>query len=106
MPTTEQATAQVSQAALTVAQLLELDVVQRADPEVIAGATQMGRPVRWVHISEQPDIAEYFKVGELLLTTGMGLGPDSRSRRRFIRQPAPGPRAHRRRGRAAPAVMA
>jgi purine catabolism regulator len=86
MPTTDQAAAPVSRATLTVAQLLELDVVQRADPQVLAGAAQLGRAVRWVHISEQPDIASYLKGGELLLTTGMGLGTDGRSRRRFIRQ--------------------
>jgi purine catabolism regulator len=74
----------LTHATLTVAEILQLDVVRRAEPEIVAGAENLGRAVRWVHISEQPDIAEYLKGGELLLTTGMGLGGDGEQWRQFI----------------------
>lgn len=70
---------------LTLASVLRLDALRQAEPEVVSGADQLDRFVRWVHISEQPDIAEYLKGGELLLTTGMGLGDDSQVHRRFVR---------------------
>ena len=62
-----------------MAEILDLDVVPRASPLVLAGAEHLNRPVRWVHISEQPDIADYLKGGELLLTTLIGLGSDAGS---------------------------
>jgi PucR family transcriptional regulator, purine catabolism regulatory protein len=71
---------------LTVAEILDLDVMQRASPLVLAGAGRLDRPVRWVHISEQPDIADYLKGSELLLTTLMGLGADAGFRRQFVRR--------------------
>jgi purine catabolism regulator len=76
----------IGRASLTVAEILDLDVVQRASPLVLAGAEHLAQPVRWVHISEQPDIAEYLKGSELLLTTLMGLGSDAGFRREFVRQ--------------------
>ncbi|WP_219415609.1 PucR family transcriptional regulator [Pseudonocardia nigra] len=38
------------------------------------GAELLDRAVSWVHISELPDPAAYLDGGELLLTTGIGLG--------------------------------
>lgn len=38
---------------LTLADILDLDVVRRGEPEVAAGRDRLDRPVRWVHISEQ-----------------------------------------------------
>jgi hypothetical protein len=64
----------IAHASLTIAEILDLDVVQRASPQVLAGAENLDWPVRWVHISERPDIADYLKGSELLLTTLMGLG--------------------------------
>jgi PucR family transcriptional regulator, purine catabolism regulatory protein len=75
----------VGHASLSVAEILQLDVLQRASPEVLAGAENLDRLVRWVHISEQPDIADYLKGSELLLTTLMGLGSGTALRRDFIR---------------------
>ncbi len=86
MTAEDEAFRDIGRASLTVAEILDLDVVQRANPLVLAGAGQLDRPVRWVHISEQPDIAEYLKGSELLLTTLMGLGSDAGFRREFIRQ--------------------
>jgi len=70
----------------TIASLLELDLLRMADAEVLAGRGQLQRQVRWVHISEQPDIARYLKGGELLLTTGMGLGQNEALQARYVRE--------------------
>jgi purine catabolism regulator len=53
---------------------------------VVAAATRIDRPVRWVHISELPDIARLLKGGELLLTTGMGFSHDVAGQRKYIDQ--------------------
>lgn len=71
--------------ALTVRDVLELDVLRRAEAEVVAGADQLDGRVRWVHITELADIAYLLKGGELLLTTGMGLGWDPDLHRRYVR---------------------
>jgi purine catabolism regulator len=71
--------------ALTVGDVLDLDVFKLGAVEVVAGAAHLGRTVRWVHISELPDIAYLLKGGELLLTTGMALGGQPDLQRRYIR---------------------
>lgn len=69
---------------LTVAQVLELDVVQRAHPEVVVGGPGLNRPVRWVHISDYPDIAASLRGGELLLTSGLRLADNADRQARFV----------------------
>lgn len=71
---------------LRLREVLELDVVKRAEPEVVAGAGHLDVPVRWVHVTELHDIATLLKGGELLLTTGMGVGRDSAQQRAFVRE--------------------
>ncbi len=68
----------------TVAQVLELDVLRRGNPRVVAGASGCGNPVRWVHISELADIAGMLHGGELVLTTGVMLPADRESLARYI----------------------
>src|SRR5919206_1076670 len=58
---------------LTLREVLALDAVRRSDPEVVVGADQLDRPVRWVHSSELAEAAYLLKGGELLLTTGLGI---------------------------------
>ena len=70
--------------AITVAEALALPELQRGMPEVLAGAEQLGRPIRWVHAGEVPHIASLLVGGELLLTTGMGFDGGVAQRRRFI----------------------
>src|SRR3712207_2007613 len=41
---------------------------------VVAGAAGLDRAVRWVHISELADPTPWLSGGEVLLTTGLGLG--------------------------------
>lgn len=71
---------------VTLREVLSLPVLRDAEAEVVAGAGELGRAVRWVHVTELPDIAHLLKGGELVLTTGLGLrtGPDQG--REFIRQ--------------------
>src|SRR5215213_5305141 len=55
---------------LTLAEVLELPVVRRALPEVIAGADALDRQLRWAHVIEMADPSDLLKGGELVLTTG------------------------------------
>lgn len=66
---------------LTIGDVLDLPVLRRGVPEVAAGAGLLDRPIRWVHAAEVPNIASLLKGGELLLTTGLGLGADGREQR-------------------------
>ncbi|MFR9800479.1 PucR family transcriptional regulator [Streptomyces sp. MS06] len=72
-------------AGITVRQALELPALRSGLPEVVAGADRLGRPVRWVHAGEVPNIASLLKGGELLLTTGYGLGTRPAEQRAFVR---------------------
>jgi len=40
----------------------------------LCGEHLLDRPISWVHISELPDPTTYLDGGELLLTTGLGMG--------------------------------
>src|SRR4051812_27227425 len=51
--------------------------------ELLAGDDAADAPVRWVHISELADPTPWLSGGELLLTTGMGLG-DAESQREYV----------------------
>jgi PucR family transcriptional regulator, purine catabolism regulatory protein len=69
---------------LTLTQVLELPVVRRALPEVIAGGEALDRPVRWAHVIEMADPSDLLKGGELVLTTGIGAGARERDQTRWI----------------------
>ncbi|MEQ8142052.1 PucR family transcriptional regulator [Streptomyces sp. OP7] len=70
---------------ITVQRALELPGLRGGLPEVLAGAERLGRTVRWVHAGEVPNIASLLKGGELLLTTGYGLGTRPADQRAFVR---------------------
>ncbi|MFE9322720.1 PucR family transcriptional regulator [Nocardia sp. NPDC052278] len=57
---------------LSVADVLTMPVVRAGEPEVV-GAAALDRPVRWVHVSDLPEVAELLVGGELMLTTGLAL---------------------------------
>jgi purine catabolism regulator len=61
---------------LTLREVLDLDVVRRGLPSVVAGAGRLDTPVRWVHVVELTDIGRLLRGGELVLSTGIAL-PDS-----------------------------
>src|ERR687898_1433586 len=61
---------------LTLAEVLELPVVRRGLPEVVAGQRLLDRELRWAHVVEMPDPDDLLKGGELVLTTGLGPAAD------------------------------
>ncbi|WP_106977115.1 PucR family transcriptional regulator [Streptomyces sp. NRRL S-920] len=71
---------------ITVQRALELPGLRGGLPEVVAGADRLQRTVRWVHAGEVPNIASLLKGGELLLTTGLGLGARPAEQRAFVRE--------------------
>lgn len=71
--------------ALTVAEFIELPVVKAALPELVAGSGGLTAEVRWVHSLDVPDVANLLRGGEMILTTGVSVGPDAAAQRRFVR---------------------
>ncbi|MCM2393198.1 PucR family transcriptional regulator [Streptomyces albipurpureus] len=74
------------QGGITVRRALELPGLRSGLPEIVAGAERLQRTVRWVHAGEAPNIASLLKGGELLLTTGIGMGTRPAEQRAFVRQ--------------------
>ncbi|WP_105972295.1 PucR family transcriptional regulator [Streptomyces geranii] len=73
--------------ALTLREVLALDPVRAADPELLTGRSALDRPVRWVHSSEVYEGANFLDGGELLLTNGFGLTDTAEeARRRYVRE--------------------
>jgi purine catabolism regulator len=52
----------------------------------VAGDAQGDRPIRWVHVSELEDPTPWLKGGELLLTTGMGVGATPAKQRAYVKR--------------------
>ncbi|MFI7412027.1 PucR family transcriptional regulator [Streptomyces sp. NPDC049627] len=71
--------------ALSVRQVLTLERVLAGEPEVVAGAGQLDRPVRWVHVAEAPDVGVMLSGGEMVLTTGVLLAGDEDKQAEYIR---------------------
>src|SRR5580704_6003661 len=61
---------------LTLREVLDLEVVRRGSPRVVAGSGRLDVPVRWVHALELTDVGRLLRGGELVLSTGIAL-PDS-----------------------------
>src|SRR2546421_9502983 len=59
------------------------DLARDLELELLAGEDAAEAPVRWVHISELADPTPWLSGGELLLTTGMGLG-DAAAQREYL----------------------
>ncbi|MER6860237.1 PucR family transcriptional regulator [Streptomyces pilosus] len=70
---------------ITVQRALDLPGLRSGLPEILTGADRLDRTVRWVHAGEVPNIASLLKGGELLLTTGYGLGTRPAEQRAFVR---------------------
>lgn len=71
--------------ALSVRQVLSLDRVLAGEPEVVAGAGHLDRPVRWVHVAEAADVGVMLSGGEMVLTTGVLLADDEEAQAEYIR---------------------
>ncbi|KQY03835.1 PucR family transcriptional regulator [Mycobacterium sp. Root135] len=72
----------------TVREILALPVLQAGDPVMVCGADRpeaLDRPVRWVHVSDLPDLSNLLEGGELVLTTGQAL-TDERHRDDYLPQ--------------------
>lgn len=71
--------------ALSVRQVLTLERVLAGEPEVVAGAGHLDRPVRWVHVAEAADVGVMLSGGEMVLTTGVLLVSDPDAQAEYIR---------------------
>ena len=68
----------------TIAELLDLPEIRRGNPIVLAGKSALDRQVRWVHVSELPDIGSMLAGGEALLTTGVALPTASTALQQYV----------------------
>ncbi|MBA3347880.1 MAG: PucR family transcriptional regulator ligand-binding domain-containing protein, partial [Actinobacteria bacterium] len=68
---------------LTVRDIAELPGLELG---VAAGGAGLENPIRWVHVSELPDPTPWLEGGELLITTGLGVGELSRPQRDYVRR--------------------
>lgn len=75
----------VPEPALSVRQVLTLGRVLAGEPEVVAGARHLDRPVRWVHVAEAADVGVMLSGGEMVLTTGVLLAGDTEAQAEYIR---------------------
>jgi purine catabolism regulator len=71
--------------ALSVRQVLSLERVLAGEPEVVAGASHLDRPVRWVHVAEAADVGVMLSGGEMVLTTGVLLAGDEDKQAEYVR---------------------
>lgn len=65
----------------TVREILALPVLQAGDPVLVCGVSRpdvLDRPVRWVHVSDLPDLSNLLEGGEMVLTTGQALADEDR----------------------------
>jgi purine catabolism regulator len=53
---------------------------------MLAGGERADQPVRWVHSSELEDPTPWLKGGELILTTGIGIGETAAEQRAYLRR--------------------
>jgi len=67
-----------------ISDLLDIPEIRRGDPIVLAGKGALDRSVRWVHVSELPDIGSMLAGGELLLTTGVALPKSKQEIQRYV----------------------
>ncbi|MFB9748340.1 PucR family transcriptional regulator ligand-binding domain-containing protein [Leifsonia shinshuensis] len=70
----------------TVREVLRMDPVADALPEVLAGEDGLDALVRWVHVAETADVARLVSGGELLLATGLGWSHDEHALRSLGRE--------------------
>lgn len=69
----------------TVREVLRMEPVAVALPEVLTGRERLDAPVRWVHVAETAEAARLGSGGELLLATGVGWPADDAALRRLGR---------------------
>lgn len=67
---------------LSVADAIRRPLFQHS--EVVAGSRGLSRPVRWVHVLETADMGKFLNGGELILSTGLGLGGAQEKRLAYL----------------------
>jgi purine catabolism regulator len=68
---------------LTVRDILELPALGLS---LAAGGDCLEREVAWIHVSELADPTPWLEGGELLVTTGIGIGESAGARRAYLRR--------------------
>ncbi|MFB7928417.1 PucR family transcriptional regulator [Streptomyces sp. NPDC056039] len=71
---------------LTIKEVLRLPVLAEGMPRVLAGESQLDRAVRWAHVTELLNVADFLEGGELVLTTGMPYPEDASKLRDYVDQ--------------------
>lgn len=71
---------------LTVREALSLNILKEA--EVVAGRGGLDNPIRWTHILDHPQVAEWVKGGEVLITSGLGIQDDAEAQAKYMREAA------------------
>src|ERR1700761_5571572 len=69
---------------LSLREILDLDVVRRGEPAVVAGAARLDTPVRWVPAVELTAIGRLLRGGELVLSTGIALPEPAAELDRYV----------------------
>ncbi|MGD0555406.1 MAG: PucR family transcriptional regulator ligand-binding domain-containing protein [Streptosporangiaceae bacterium] len=69
---------------LSLRDILDLEVVRRGHPRVVAG--DLDSPVRWVHAMELTDVGSLLRGGELVLSTGIALPDDPAGLAAYVRE--------------------
>src|SRR5437868_15267949 len=59
--------------AVTVGDVIDLPEVQRGAPEILS-SSRWSDPIRWLHVGDVADLPSLLQGGELVFTTGVGLG--------------------------------
>ncbi|ANS70465.1 regulatory protein [Streptomyces lincolnensis] len=70
----------------TITEVLRLPVLAEGMPRVLAGESQLDSAVRWVHVTELLNPADFLEGGELVLTTGMPYPEDASELRGYVDQ--------------------
>lgn len=65
-------------------EVISLPEIQKGHPIIEAGSSELGRTVRWVHVSELVDIGALLEGGELILSTGIALPNSQLELTRYI----------------------
>ena len=68
---------------LTVRDIVELPALGLS---VAAGGDSLDREVTWIHVSELSDPTPWLEGGELLVTTGIGIGASAPARRAYLQR--------------------
>lgn len=68
---------------VTCESILNLPGLERM--KVVAGKGGLNRVIRWVHVTEVPDVSNWVKGGELLFITGVAIGNDTELLLKFVK---------------------